>query len=758
MVLRVKNLIESRKSYKSGVQQDYKLMKSLENLKAGSNRNWNHTPTKAVRIPEIFATQILEIARSLDSGDKVKSQSLDLESLPLDELLEIEAALSEIIARKREKLCDRTLEQAITFLARRCDGARTEDGVGFNGCDARFGHWLASQIEAGKPLSMAIAHKAYEIICKYSSTQLEPAGIKLPRWEIIEHQYNTSKSAVQQELPEYRLILENSEIALYSPFDRNELSRIKDKEYFETPPKPKYELGSFHSWRYQLSEAERLVERFGEKFWIDPNIEGLLIVQATEKEAERLRKLEKANSVAEELSALIQSAKLNEPLPCGWTLFNHQKKAVEWLLAHRRNSIYRGGILADHMGLGKTLSALVAAKALSRHYNNCPVFVICPSSLRENWSREAALVEVQIETFSWAKLPKPLESQQFIVIADEAHMAQNLKSQRTQKLLSLTESENCLAAWLLTGTPIKNGRPVNLYPLLKAIAHPLSENRWQYEEYYCNAYSRKVGKNTIWDNSGAAHLDELSKKTEDCILRRTKDDCLDLPDKQRIFKPVELEPKQQKAYQQEISELVKSYRDRVKRGEVDPDAEALVTLNILRKVGSSYKVESAIELASELLEQGQQVIVFTEYIESANLLYSRLKEFCNQAEILTGETRTDERQAIVDRFQSGESQIFIGTIKAGGVGLTLTASNNVILVDRPWTPGDAEQAEDRCHRIGQKSSVSAFWIQLGIIDEAIDNLLESKQKRIDLVLKGKRKTLRGIDSPKDLAKQLLEVL
>mgnify|MGYP006209664491 FL=1 len=92
------------------------------------------------------------------------------------------------------------------------------------------------------------------------------------------------------------------------------------------------------------------------------------------------------------------------------------------------------------------------------------------------------------------------------------------------------------------------------------------------------------------------------------------------------------------------------------------------------------------------------------------------------------------------------------------MGLTLTAANQVILVDRPWTPGDADQAEDRCYRIGQNNTVNAYWIQLGAIDEAIDTLLAEKRDRIELVLKGKRKTLRGLSKPSELAKELLEIL
>jgi len=168
-------------------------------------------------------------------------------------------------------------------------------------------------------------------------------------------------------------------------------------------------------------------------------------------------------------------------------------------------------------------------------------------------------------------------------------------------------------------------------------------------------------------------------------------------------------------------------------------------------------VGAAIEYTAEILEQGQAVVIFTEYLESAKALYTALSEI-SPCELLTGETKQEERQAIIDRFQSGASKVFIGTIKAGGVGLTLTAANQVILIDRPWTPGDTDQAEDRCYRIGQNNTVNAYWIQLGMIDEAIDSLLAEKRDRIELVLKGKRKTLRGLSKPAELAKELLEIL
>jgi SNF2 family DNA or RNA helicase len=470
------------------------------------------------------------------------------------------------------------------------------------------------------------------------------------------------------------------------------------------------------------------------------------------QEAARLEAeaLEKSGSIIK----LVQAADLEAPLANGWHLRDYQKRGVEWLLARGKNGIYRGGILADHMGLGKTLTCLVAARAMQRSLD-CAVFVIAPVSLLENWQREAERVQVAIEIFSWAKIPRPLGTRNYVLVADESHYAQNEKSQRTQKLLELANNENCLAAWLLTGTPIKNGKPINLYPLLLAIDHPLTQDRWSYHYRYCDAHKKSIGRRkTVWDVSGASHLDELAQKTDDAILRRTKQECLtELPAKTRLFKQAELAPSQAKEFEVQIGRLVKDYKERAQRGEVERDAEALVTLNILRKVGSRYKVDAAIALAEELLEQEQQVVLFTEFLESANAVYAALG-----GELLTGESQVKERQAMVDRFQSGQSKVFTGTIKAGGVGITLTAASHVILVDRPWTPGDCEQAEDRCHRLGQTNAVFSTWLQLGQIDRAIDELLESKQQRIELVLKGKRKTLRGLDSPKELAKQLLEML
>lgn len=436
------------------------------------------------------------------------------------------------------------------------------------------------------------------------------------------------------------------------------------------------------------------------------------------------------------------------------TLRAYQETAVRWLIDHSKYShkvSHQGGILADDMGLGKTLEALVAAKILKDKYG-VKILVVSPVSLIEGWKRSASWVNLDMEIVSnhHSKIPAPLD-EPYIVIFDEAHGFQDPKSMRTKKFLALATDKNCMACWLLTGTPIKNGRPINLFPLLLGLDHFLTKNPWQYKVRYCNAKQTKWG----WDFNGASHLDELSDKLHGALLRRTKAECLpDLPAKTRIFHPVTLESSKDKEFKKAIKEAIAEYESRVVEGKASADALAIVTINLCRKIGSQFKAQAAIEMAQELLEQGKQIVLFTEFLESAHAIHDELG-----GELLTGESSPKDRQEMVDRFQSGQSKVFVGTIKAGGVGLTLTSASDVILVDRAWTPGDCYQAEDRCHRIGQKEAVFSHWIQLGRVDQEIDNLLESKDGQVTIVLKekGKSKTI-VVKSPAEMSKALISVL
>ena len=644
---------------------------------------------------------------------------------------------------------NRVFKECVTAIASVCDGAASWDGKGFNGADTSFGKWTAKQFNNGRQISRRQAQAVHKMMVKYKK-QLSANNLELPAWNEIESCYPDGAAIVK---PEKRLeMIENgSQVAVYTSRDENHHFKAIGYIRFDWD-------GKF--WRFEATKVVELVEKAEEigGYHIDLPCQTAFDREMERRRLEQEEKERRAIEAASEITELVKLADLESPIACGWQLFEHQRKGAEWLLAHGKAGIYRGGILADQMGLGKTIEALTAAKAVKASYD-CHIMIICPSSLKDNWLIEAAKVGVKVDVFSWAKMPLPLERTKYLVIADEAHYAQNPDAQRTKNLWKLARHENCLYSWMLTGTPIKNGRPINLFPLLYAVDHPLSRDRKKYEKTYCQAGYRQVNSKgkTIYDNQGAGCLDDLAKMTQDVILQRKKHDCLDLPEKLRSYRPVELDSLTNRVYEKEIQDAVADYRRRAELGEVDKDAEVLVTLQLLRKIGSKYKAETAIEAANELLEQGEQVVIFTEFLESAEAIATALSEYV-QVEKLTGDVDSDKRQAMVERFQAGESRVFVGTIKAGGVGLTLTAASYVLMVDRPWTPGDAQQAEDRCHRIGQKNTVIPVWLQLSTIDVMVDNLLEQKQRRIDLVMAGKRKTLRGVGSIHDLAKELIAAI
>jgi SNF2 family DNA or RNA helicase len=618
------------------------------------------------------------------------------------------------------------IQKAIASLANVCDHAIAEDGRGYNGRDAEFGHSLAEQIEAGRNLSPNQLNAAFKMLQTYRK-QLQNMGIELPESFSATTAIATE---VKAEKPKSngKISLQGKAIIVTFPYSPETVAKVKSVKGAKWNPDGKF-------WQFPFSSAADLMTSFSD-FEVDPTIAD----EVKSAQSERLAELAIAQA---DYQRLVDAANVSAPLANGRNLYQHQKEAVLWSISQIQNTELRGAIMALDMGLGKTLCSLMVAKAYYQVFQ-IPVFVICPASLKENWFREAEMVGVPIEVFSWAKIPKPLEISQYFLISDEAHYAQNLKSIRGKAFVELSTHENCKGSLALTGTPIKNGRPINLFPLLKATNHELAKNKRDFESYFCAA---KVTRFCPWDVSGAAHLDELHARTKNVMFRRTKAQCLDLPEKTRMMRAAEVTGDALKTWKQSFLDAQLEYEQNQGMGK----GEALVLLGKLRKAASVAKIETAIEMANDILEEGQQVVIFTEFLDTAKELHKRLG-----GELLIGETAVSDRQNLVDRFQSGQSKVFISTSRAGGVGITLTASQTVIMVDRPWTSGDAMQCEDRCHRIGQKNSVSVYWLQWHEIDQKIDTILEQKQERIELILEGKRKTLRGIGSPADIAQELCE--
>lgn len=426
-----------------------------------------------------------------------------------------------------------------------------------------------------------------------------------------------------------------------------------------------------------------------------------------------------------------------------WELMSHQKEAVVFGINNPKF------LLADDMGTGKTISSLYTLSIWNQAFKDIKHIVICPASLKKNWEKEATeIVGIQVDTYSYNKIPEEV-STYFTLIADEAHYLQSLESKRTQNFLDLALNPKCLGVYLLTGTPIKNGRPINLFPLLRAINHKLSFDKYRYEKRYCDAKSTNFSR---WDTSGSSNLSELRMLTADKILRRTKEQCLDLPDKTIVLRPIEPSKEQIKTFTNKLVELRVAYQERLDAGIITDDSRAIVELGQIRQCASLAKVESACELIDYLLDEGQSVVVFSVYRETCEAIAKKYNVVP-----YTGTLSLQARNKCVEDFQAGKDKVFSGTIKAGGVGLTLTAANTLIMIDREWTPADNSQAHDRIHRKGQKHPCLITWLQYSKYDELVDNILMGKEKLISEFLNEKI-TAKNISIEKSAAKLLKMII
>ena len=420
---------------------------------------------------------------------------------------------------------------------------------------------------------------------------------------------------------------------------------------------------------------------------------------------------------------------------------NHQKIAIEKLAGSKRF------ILADDMGLGKTTSTIIAALETGSK----KILIVCPASLKINWQREIEnysdrpvficegkkfstehdFVIINYDILKNFHDPKSkeltlLEQCNFdLVILDEAHMISNAQAQRTKIINSFVKKIN--RVWLLTGTPMTS-RPMNYYNLLSIIESPVAQNWMAYAIRYCQGYQFKAGNRKVWNVSGASNLEELRDRTSKQILRRLKEEVLDLPDK--IITPVYLRL-QSKEYENLMGEYYDWY-------DKNPDESSSLTVQFsklmkVRKVIANEKTRQTIEFAENILEQGKKVIIFTNFTDSLQTIY---QHFGKQAVYLDGSCSNSVRQQAVDQFQNEEKiKVFVGNLKAAGVGLTLTSAEVVIMNDLSFVPAEHAQAEDRAYRYGQKSNVLVYYpLYENTIEGAIYDILNKKKEIIRTVM------------------------
>ena len=435
----------------------------------------------------------------------------------------------------------------------------------------------------------------------------------------------------------------------------------------------------------------------------------------------------------------------------------HQKEAVEKLAGSRRF------ILADDMGLGKTTATIIAALETGAK----KILIICPASLKINWQREienytdrpvyiaegkkfsteSDFVIVNYDILkNFHDMEKKgtslLKQSEFeLVILDEAHMISNPQAQRTKIINHFVK--DIKRVWLLTGTPMTS-RPMNYYNLLNIIESPVAQNWMAYAIRYCQGYQFMAGKRKVWNVTGASNLEELRDRTSKQILRRLKEDVLDLPDK--IISPVYLRLKS-KEYEELMGEYYEWFDN--KKDESSSLTVQFSKLMKVRKIIANEKTKQTIEFAENIIEQGKKVIIFTNFTDTLQTIYNH---FGKQAVYLDGSCSKPHRQNAVDEFQENDKiKVFVGNLKAAGVGLTLTAAEVVIMNDLSFVPAEHAQAEDRAYRYGQKSNVLVYYpLYENTIEGAVYDILNRKKEVI--------RTVMGDEQPENVGDVVEEIL
>ena len=461
-------------------------------------------------------------------------------------------------------------------------------------------------------------------------------------------------------------------------------------------------------------------------------------------------------------------------------LYKYQIEGVHFL--EQKNG---RALIADEMGLGKTVQAL---SWLKLHPEFSKVLVICPASLKINWQREAekwALLDMEIlngttphkiksndviinyDILSYWE--KHLKLKQFdVIIFDEAHYIKNNKAKRTKAFKRLVKSVPRLIA--LTGTPIEN-KPIEIYNIVKVIDPSIFPDATDFAIEFCGAKKTRFG----WDKNGATNTLRLNKILSSSIMiRRKKIDVLkDLPEKQIIKVPFEINNRTEydqaetefveflkKKFNTEnlTKEILEELKQFAKRNDIEVSEElttdeirlikehkferiasapVLAQIEMLKQLAVKGKIDQIIEWIENFLESGEKLVVFAVHKKVVSQLMEKFKHIAVKVD---GSVSQKQRQEAVDKFQKDvKTRLFIGNIKAAGVGITLTAASNAAIIEFPWSPGELNQAADRIHRITQTKQVT-IWNLVGesTIEEKIITLLKKKEKVITKILDGKQ--------------------
>jgi SNF2 family DNA or RNA helicase len=506
----------------------------------------------------------------------------------------------------------------------------------------------------------------------------------------------------------------------------------------------------------------------------DPDVQTKIVQEVEQKQ------VAKAEAI---VASRASDADVDIPRPEGLEYLPYQRAGIATAM-QRQNVLF-----GDDPGLGKTIQF---AGMLNTDQSIRKVLIVCPATLRLNWRRELrkwlvrdmsialadaksfhpSMADIHIMTYEAAtKLADRLREVAWDAICcDEAHYLKNPKAKRTIAIVGRRErrkKDKRTGEWeivetgipgvqatrkaMLTGTPIPN-RPIEGFPIFHYLDQVNYPDFFRFAKRYCGAYDNGHG----WDFSGASHLDELQDLLRSTIMirRRKADVLLELPAKRRsvIEVPSETEShilEAERMMAEEAEERMFELRAAVELAKASDDtAEYRTAVAALTEAATAAFTEMAqarhdaalatvpyaIEHLKAILEGGEKVVVFAHHHDVIKKLMDELAEHSPVA--VYGETDMRTRDANVQRFQTDPGcMVFVGGILAAGVGITLTAASRVVFVELDWVPGNMTQAEDRCHRIGQRDMVVVEHLVLeGSVAAKMAQTIVSKQDVIDRAL------------------------
>lgn len=484
----------------------------------------------------------------------------------------------------------------------------------------------------------------------------------------------------------------------------------------------------------------------------------------------------------------------------GSRLYQHQIDFLKYAINRERHNNFHGFICADAMGVGKTIEGINLALYNKEHYGfqHC-LIICCVNSAKYSWtsdinkhtngqlygyilgsrmkSRTSTVdtnggtkekledlvsdhmfgdksqpnlpyfIITNIESLRGEQNTKMVIYDELLrwindgkismIILDEVHKNTSPSSTQGKMILKLKDKAKKLVMYLpMTGTPITK-RPTDLFLPLKLI----DAHRWK--SYYMWSQNFCIfGGYGDHDVIGYKNIPQLKKMLEDNMIRRRRDEVLDLPEKIQITEYVDNTMLQMKLYNQIAADMIENKESiinnlnplskffRLRQANGSPeliDHSIQIDKNYVKK---NAKLARLLELLEDIHERGEKVVIFSNWVEPLRTLYTYITKFTKyKCCVYTGTMKSDAREKHKRVFiNNPDYMILMGTVGALGVSHTLTVANNVIFIDEPWNPSDKVQAEDRCHRIGTTQSVNIYTIiTRNTVDDRVHDVLATKQ-------------------------------